>query len=93
MEEDAEGPVERAVGGAAALRSHFSVKHQRAFSPLRPLAGEAVAAIPSTGGAVAALLTVRVSIVVAAVLDVSRTVNNDETGKKRASNFIFVNIN
>lgn len=79
MEEDAEGPEQRAVGKAAALVREFSVKDQRAFGPLRRLVGEAVAAVPATGGAVAALLTVRVAVVVAAILDVSRTVKHDET--------------
>ena len=56
-----------------------SVKDQRAFGPLGSLVGEAVAAIPSTGGAVAALLTVGVGIVVTAILDVSRAVKRGHT--------------
>lgn len=53
----------------------FGVKDQSAFSPQGALVGEAVAAIPSTGGAVASLLAVGVGVVVAAVLDVARTEN------------------
>lgn len=79
LEEHAEGPEQRAVGKAIALMWDFSVKHQRAFRPLRSLVCEAVTAIPTTGGAVAALLTVRVGVVVAAILDVSGTVNHDDT--------------
>lgn len=56
----------------------FGVKDQGAFSPLWRLFCEAVAAIPTTGGAVTALLTMRVGIVVAAVLDVSWAVNHDD---------------
>lgn len=78
MEEDAEGPEQRAVGKATALMWDFSVKDQRAFGPLSALVCEAVAAIPSTGGAVAALLAVRVGVVVAAILDVPWTVNHDD---------------
>lgn len=51
------------------------MKDQRALGPARPFVCEAVAAVPATGGAVAALLAVRVGVVVAAVLDVSRAVN------------------
>lgn len=59
----------------------FGVKDQGAFSPLWCLFCKAVAAIPSTGGAVTALLTVIVGIVVAAVLDVSWAVNHDDVRK------------
>lgn len=87
MEEDAEGPEQRAVGKAIALMWDFSVEDQRAFSPLRSLVCEAVTAVPPTGGAVAALLTVRVGVVVAAVLDVSGAVNHDGACQIRASTF------
>lgn len=65
----------------------FCVKDQRAFSPLRSLVCEAVTAIPPTGGAVTALLTVRVGVVVAAILDVSWTVNHDGTCQIRSPKF------
>lgn len=55
----------------------FGVKDQSAFSPQGALVGEAVAAIPSAGGAVASLLTVGVGVVIAAVLDVARTESHD----------------
>lgn len=54
------------------------MKDQGAFSPLRSLVGEAVAAIPSTGGAVTSLLTVGVGVVIATVLDVVWTENHEE---------------
>lgn len=57
----------------------FGVKDQGAFSPQGALVCEAVAAVPSTGGAVASLLTVVVGVVVAAVLDVARTESHDGT--------------
>lgn len=59
----------------------FGVKDQGAFSPLWRLFCKAVAAIPTTGGAVTALLTVIIGIVVAAVLDVSWAVNHDDVRK------------
>lgn len=53
------------------------MKDQGALGPQRALMFEAVAAIPSTGGAVTALLAVGVGVVIAAVLDMARTVNNN----------------
>lgn len=43
---------------------------------------EAVAAVPSTGGAVTSLLAVGVGVVVAAVLDVARTESHNGEGCK-----------
>lgn len=84
MEEDAERPEQRAVEDGTPLMWDFGVKDQGAFSPLRPLVCEAVTAIPATGGAVTALLTVRVGIVVAAILDVSWAVKQDDVYKIRS---------
>lgn len=88
MEEDAERPEQRAVEDGTTLMRDFGVKDQGAFSPLRSLVCEAVTAIPATGGAVTALLTVRVGIVVAAILYVSWAVNRDDVHKIRS--FIFM---
>lgn len=56
------------------------VKDQGAFGPQGALVCEAVAAVPSTGGIVAALLAVGVGVVIAAVLDVARTESRDGEG-------------
>lgn len=56
------------------------VKDQSAFGPPGALLCEAVAAVPSTEGAVASLLAVGVGVVVTAVLDVARTESNDGEG-------------
>lgn len=55
------------------LRWGFDVKNHGAFGPRGALVCEAVAAVPSTGGAVASLLAVGVGVVITAVLDVTRT--------------------
>lgn len=48
------------------------VQDYRAFSPFGALVCEAVAAVPSTGGAVTSVLAVGVGVVIATVLDVVR---------------------
>lgn len=58
------------------------MKDQGAFSPLRALACEAVAAVPSTGGTVASLAAVGVGVVIATVLDVVWTESHDGEGWK-----------
>lgn len=55
----------------------FGVEDHGSFGPHRSLVREAVAAVPTTGGAVTSLLTVGVGVVVTAVLDVARTDGRD----------------
>lgn len=86
MEENTERPQQGAVGKGATLQWAFSVEDQGAFSPHGALVCEAVAAVPSTGGAVTSLLAVGVGVVITAVLDVARTESHDEWmkgGKQR----------
>lgn len=56
------------------------MQEQCAFSPHGALVREAVAAVPSTGGAVTSLIAEGVGIVVATVRDVAWTESNDGDG-------------
>lgn len=58
------------------------VEHKGAFSPLRALVSKAITPVPATGGAVTALLTVLVGIVVAAILDMAWTGRAHKNAKK-----------
>lgn len=55
----------------------FGVEDHGSFGPHGSLVREAVAAVPTAGGAVTSLLAVGVGVVVAAVLDVARTDGRD----------------
>lgn len=50
---------------------YVGMKDQGAFGPQGALVSEAVAAVPSAGGAVTSLLTVGVGVMIAAVLNVA----------------------
>ena len=63
------------------------VEHKGAFSPLRALVSEAITPVPATGGAVTALLTVLVGIVVTTILDMAWTGRAHKNAKK--GNFEF----
>lgn len=77
LEEDAERPEQGAVGEGPPVCWEAGVKDQSASGPHGAPVGEAVAAVPPAGGAVAALLAVGVGVVIAAVLDVPRTESRD----------------
>lgn len=55
----------------------FGVEDHGSFGPHGSLLREAIAAVPTAGGAVTSLLTVGVAVVVAAILDVARTDGGD----------------
>lgn len=97
LEENTGRPEQGAVGEGAALMWDSGVKDQGAFGPHGALVFEAVAAVPSTGGAVASLLTVGVAVVIAAVLDVSRTESHDgegwRDGRKKTGNYKIISTN
>lgn len=80
LEEDTGSPEQGDVGEGAMLMWDSGVEDQGAFGPAGALVFEAVAAVPSTGGAVASLLTVGVGVVIAAVLGVTRTESRDREG-------------
>lgn len=65
----------------------FGMKDQGAFGPHGGLVLEAVAAVPSTGGAVTSLLAMRVCVVVSAVLDVARTERHEEMSETKKKRF------
>ena len=97
LEEDTGSPEQGDVGEGAVLMWDSGVEDQGAFGPTGALVFEAVAAVPSTGGAVASLLTVGVGVVIAAVLGVTRTESRDREGwrdvRKETGNDKIISIN
>lgn len=71
LQEGAEGPEKGTVGKCAVLQGDVGVQEQGTLSPQRDVVPVTVTPVPATGGAFTALVTVRVGIVVSAVVDVA----------------------
>lgn len=80
LEEDAERPEQGADKYGDVLLWDFGVKEQRAFSPDGGLVFEAVAAVPSTGGVVAALVAAAAGVISPTVFGVAWTENRHDVG-------------
>lgn len=85
LQEDAEGPQQGADGKGVVLLGDAGVEEQRAGGPRGALVLDAVAAVPATGGVVAALVAAVAGVVSAAVLSVARTEIRNRTTRSWVS--------